>query len=253
VGELLRLDTHGVLQRLRGARAHLELVDLCSTPLLGADDLTLPGDGRQSGGHKIFKHPAKPDHIVAPMHTGDLKPAPSEKSSKMPASDEAGTSPQKPERRQMSKPNTVTMPPVYIANVEPEPEGGYSVSFPDMKGCITQGETFAEAIRYAADAAALWLDVNGSYPEPSDPQATSKAIIKAGGIPVAVEAPALKPKIVPVTISLPEPVLRRIDMAAEMQGMTRSAFISAATMQAAGMPEDIATAGRKHRRARAKA
>src|SRR5262245_51524013 len=124
----------------------------------------------------------------------------------------------------MTKGAVRTMPPVYIAAVESEKEGGYSVSFPDLEGCFTQGETFEDAVRYAAEAAAQWLEANGSYPEPGDARATTKAIVKAGGIPAAIEAPALKPRIVPVTISLSEPVLRRIDMAAQTQGLTRSAF-----------------------------
>ena len=38
-----------------------------------------------------------------------------------------------------------------------EEEGGYSVEFPDLKGCITQGETLEEAIEMAEDAALGWL------------------------------------------------------------------------------------------------
>lgn len=148
--------------------------------------------------------------------------------------------------------DTLKMPPVYIASIEAEAEGGYSVSFPDLEGCFSQGDTFADAVRYAAEAAGQWLEAHGSYPEPSNPAATTKAIIKAGGIPAAIEAPALKAKIVPVTISLPDTVLRRIDMAAELQGLTRSAFISSAALQAAGLRPETAV-GTKRRRARRKA
>ena len=38
-----------------------------------------------------------------------------------------------------------------------EEEGGYSVEFPDLKGCITQGETLEEAMEMAEDAALGWL------------------------------------------------------------------------------------------------
>ena len=151
----------------------------------------------------------------------------------------------------MTKGAARKMPPVYIASVDSEKEGGYSVSFPDLEGCFTQGETFEEAVRYAAEAAAQWLAANGSYPEPGDPRKTTRAILKTGGIPAAIEAPALKPRIVPVTISLSEPVLRRIDMAAQTQGLTRSAFIGYASMQAAGVPPEIVTR-KKLRRARSR-
>jgi predicted RNase H-like HicB family nuclease len=139
----------------------------------------------------------------------------------------------------MAKGRDMKMPPVYLASVESEKEGGYTVSFPDLEGCFTQGETFEDAVRYAAEAAAQWLEARGSYPEPGDPRKVTKAILRAGGIPAAIEAPALKAKVVPVTISLSEPVLRRIDMAAEVQGLTRSAFISFASMQAAGAPPEL--------------
>lgn len=38
-----------------------------------------------------------------------------------------------------------------------EEEGGYSVEFPDLKGCITQGDTLEQAIEMAEDAALGWL------------------------------------------------------------------------------------------------
>ncbi len=34
---------------------------------------------------------------------------------------------------------------------------GYSVEFPDLKGCITQGDTLEEALEMAEDAALGWL------------------------------------------------------------------------------------------------
>jgi len=139
----------------------------------------------------------------------------------------------------MNTTSTLKLPPVYMASVETEEEGGYSVSFPDLEGCFTQGDTFEDAVRYAADAAAQWLEAHGSYPEPSNPVEITAAIIEGGGIPAAIEPPALKARTVPVTISLLETVLRRIDTAAEMQGMTRSAFISTAALQAAGFGPEV--------------
>lgn len=38
-----------------------------------------------------------------------------------------------------------------------EKEGGYSVVFPDLPGCITQGDTLEQAIEMAEDAALGWL------------------------------------------------------------------------------------------------
>lgn len=46
---------------------------------------------------------------------------------------------------------------VYPACFYEEDEGGYSVEFPDLLGCITQGDTLEEAIEMAEDAALGWL------------------------------------------------------------------------------------------------
>lgn len=37
-------------------------------------------------------------------------------------------------------------------------EGGYVVSFPDLPGCITQGETIDSAIKNAEDAKKAWFE-----------------------------------------------------------------------------------------------
>ena len=36
-------------------------------------------------------------------------------------------------------------------------EGGYAVSFPDLPGCLTVGDTIEEAVRNAEDAKRAWL------------------------------------------------------------------------------------------------
>lgn len=49
-------------------------------------------------------------------------------------------------------------------------EGGFVVSFPDLKGCLTTGKTAAEAIANAEDAKREWftaaLEENVVIPEP---------------------------------------------------------------------------------------
>lgn len=61
---------------------------------------------------------------------------------------------------------------VYPAIFEKEPEGGYSVYFPDIEGCYTQGEDLAEAVENAEDALCLALydleEKNAAIKEPSD-------------------------------------------------------------------------------------
>ena len=61
---------------------------------------------------------------------------------------------------------------VYPAIFSPEETGGYSVSFPDVKGCFTSGETLAEALEMAQDALCLMLfdfeEEERDIPLPSD-------------------------------------------------------------------------------------
>jgi len=44
---------------------------------------------------------------------------------------------------------------VFPAVLSPDPDGGYTVIFPDLPGCVTEGDTLAEALYMATDAMAL--------------------------------------------------------------------------------------------------
>ena len=46
----------------------------------------------------------------------------------------------------------------YVAKLTPEPTGGYSVTFPGIPGCITQGDTLEEALAMAKEAMELVLE-----------------------------------------------------------------------------------------------
>ncbi len=46
----------------------------------------------------------------------------------------------------------------YTAVFEPAVEGGYVVTFPALRGCITQGDTLAEARAMATDALTGYLE-----------------------------------------------------------------------------------------------
>lgn len=68
----------------------------------------------------------------------------------------------------------------YPAVFHPEKVGGYSVDFPDLLGCVTEGDILSEAVDMAEDALGIYLyslkEDGESYPEPSKP-----AGIKAEG------------------------------------------------------------------------
>ena len=68
---------------------------------------------------------------------------------------------------------------VYPAVLSPDPSGGYTIEFPDLLGCVTEGDTLAEAISMATDAMAGWLysaERHGdTIPKPSDIDSVSHA------------------------------------------------------------------------------
>jgi predicted RNase H-like HicB family nuclease len=127
----------------------------------------------------------------------------------------------------------------YIAILVPEDEGGYSVLFPDVPGCVTQGEDMAEAQEMAAEAVSLWMEVAAEeglalpIARPLEAIKADKAWAKANGVDwrdttavlVAVHPVLGKPKN--VNVSLDSNKLREIDAYAERRGMTRSAVLEA--------------------------
>ncbi len=59
----------------------------------------------------------------------------------------------------------------YTAVFEPEKVGGYSVIIPALPGCISQGETFEEALKNITEAAELYLEdlKEGEIPREESP------------------------------------------------------------------------------------
>ncbi|MEK7186602.1 MAG: type II toxin-antitoxin system HicB family antitoxin [Patescibacteria group bacterium] len=72
----------------------------------------------------------------------------------------------------------------YTAIFEPAKEGGYVVSVPALPGCITQGETFEEAVAMIKDAMKGYLEVLKNEGE-EIPQEQSNVVITQ----VAVQSP----------------------------------------------------------------
>jgi predicted RNase H-like HicB family nuclease len=46
----------------------------------------------------------------------------------------------------------------YTVHLDPAEEGGYVVTVPALPGCMTQGDTFEEAMEMAADAIRCYLE-----------------------------------------------------------------------------------------------
>ncbi|MDO4285542.1 MAG: type II toxin-antitoxin system HicB family antitoxin [Eubacteriales bacterium] len=67
--------------------------------------------------------------------------------------------------------------PYRMEVVEDREEGGYVVSFPELPGCLTCGETVEKAIVNAGDAKKAWLEAvleeGADIPEPASEEAYS--------------------------------------------------------------------------------
>lgn len=48
--------------------------------------------------------------------------------------------------------------PYKMELIQDQDEGGYTVSYPDLPGCITTGETIESAIANAEDAKKAWIE-----------------------------------------------------------------------------------------------
>lgn len=75
----------------------------------------------------------------------------------------------------------------YTVHLEPAEEGGYVVTVPALPGCITQGETYEEALAMAKDAIEGWLETMAELgkPLPNEPN-----VMRALDVRVEVSAPA---------------------------------------------------------------
>lgn len=65
---------------------------------------------------------------------------------------------------------------VYPAVFYPCEEGGYSVEVPDLPGCISEGDTLADAILMGEDAASGWVLDELESGRPAPPASPIKAI-----------------------------------------------------------------------------
>jgi predicted RNase H-like HicB family nuclease len=130
---------------------------------------------------------------------------------------------------------------VYVAIVEGSERKGYSAFFPDLPGCVAASDSMVELIADARDALALHLEGliedGGALPPPSalEAIATDPEVIEAGRLLVDAE---IEDAPVRVNISIGAGLLKRVDTAAQVRGMTRSALLAEAARQfMGGAPE----------------
>jgi predicted RNase H-like HicB family nuclease len=120
----------------------------------------------------------------------------------------------------------------YVALLHPDATGGYGISLPDFPGCISAGDSMAEAADQGA--LALRLHVEGmmeddlAIPEPRSAEALKKLMPDWFEGATIVLVPLLPPRIGAerLNISLDRNLVREIDAAAKALGMNRSAFLA---------------------------
>ncbi len=132
---------------------------------------------------------------------------------------------------------------IYVAIVEGDQDRGYSAFFPDLPGCVTAAETMVELPAAARDALSLHLqgmaEDGDAFPEPtaledikSDPE-----VKEVGRVLVDAD---VEDAPVRVNISIGAQFLKRIDVAAESRGMSRSGFlVEAARAMLGGARGDV--------------
>lgn len=154
--------------------------------------------------------------------------------------------------------------PSYLAILAPDPHaGGYAVFFPDLPGCVTQGDDLAEAQAMAGEALSGWIASALAHgdpipaPRPLDAIRSDKAFARENDVSwrdaivalVAARPPLGRPER--VNVSLDSNRLRAIDAYAERRGLTRSAVLEAgADLLLASDPLSGRGAGQSERRYR---
>ena len=111
----------------------------------------------------------------------------------------------------------------------------YGVTVPDLPGCVSAGDTLAEALGNAEEAILCHLDGTIADGEPiPNPSVDSPQDLPAGCMVAVVEIDlnklALSGKTVRLNVSIPERTVALIDRAAKRAGTSRSNFLTQAAM-----------------------
>ncbi len=124
----------------------------------------------------------------------------------------------------------------FIALVHKDPDSCYGVSFPDVPGCISAGDTLDEALTNAVDALSghiRLMEADGdALPSPRTLEDiatdTNFAEDLAGAIITAVPLVRDRGSTTRINVSLDLGLLEAIDGLAKQRSQTRSAFLASA-------------------------
>lgn len=65
---------------------------------------------------------------------------------------------------------------LYPIHLEPEPEGGFTVTVPALPGCVTWGEDYEQALTMAQEAIEVYLEVLVEDGKPIPPSPVTSSI-----------------------------------------------------------------------------
>lgn len=120
----------------------------------------------------------------------------------------------------------------YFAVVDKEPGSAYGMWFPDVPGCFSASDNEADILKNAIEALLLHLedqpqpDARQVYEVARDPEVAEA--LAQGAYLLAVPLVTAKSRSVRINVSLDKGIVDAIDAAAELRGLSRSAFIAEA-------------------------
>lgn len=124
----------------------------------------------------------------------------------------------------------------YVALIHKDPGSAYGVSFPDLPGCYSAGDTLEEATRNAIEglgAFVRWMEADGdAVPAPRTPDEIvadpALAEDREGATLVLVPLVRDLGSTTRINVSLDLGLLEAMDAEARQRKQTRSAFIASA-------------------------
>ncbi len=132
---------------------------------------------------------------------------------------------------------------IYPACFYPCEEGGYTVIFPDLPGCVTEGDTLSEALDMAIDAASAWLldsvEKNKQIPHASDiksiiPDEYENGFVSIIGIDLDEYSKKYGNKAVKKTLTIPH----WLNTIAEHENINFSYILQSALKEKLGIIDD---------------
>ncbi|MCD4715632.1 MAG: type II toxin-antitoxin system HicB family antitoxin [Desulfobacterales bacterium] len=108
--------------------------------------------------------------------------------------------------------------PFEIRSLSQDEGGGYLISFPDLPGCISDGETIEDAIMNGIDAVHSWVETakefNDPVPEPGSSQASGRFVQR-----------------------LPKSLHARLSARAKQEGVSMNALVTSIIAESLGRRE----------------